>query len=395
MVSAPRWWLERSRAERFDVSLRWPLYGISCAEVLLALLITFGEREFRVAGVAVFLLVIVAHTTACVLLLRASIGVYLGGPVPDRRLLLIVGALTVLGYPAAALAFPGFAWAGDDTNVRIAVMLLLGGALTFALTPMLRLTTVMGVVVAGGVLTGLLSLHVGPGIAYVYSVSFIAFTGRISVWTLGLGWEIDRSRAVTAQLAIAEERLRFARDLHDTLGRNLSLVAVQSELAAALATRGESGAADQMLDVRRIAHESLREMRAVVSGYRSTDLASELAGAQSVLRSAGVSCRVIGDGSGLSPATQAALGWVVREATTNVIHHSNATTCKIELDLAPEATTMRVENDGVGRDAGAGADKRGSGLVGLRERLEEVGGTLTVEGAGGRFVLVARLPVVS
>lgn len=395
MVSAPRWWLERSRAERFDVSLRWPLYGISCAEVLLALLITFGEREFRVAGVIVFLLVIVAHTTACVLLLRASIGVYLGGPLPDRRLLLIVGALTVVGYLAAALAFPGFAWAGDDTNVRIAVMLLLGGALTFALTPMLRLTTVMGVVVAGGVLTGLLSLHGGPGIAYVYSITFIAFTGRISVWTLRLGWEIDRSRAVTAQLAIAEERLRFARDLHDTLGRNLSLVAVQSELAAALATRGESGAADQMLDVRRIAHESLREMRAVVSGYRSTDLASELAGAQSVLRSAGVSCRVIGDGSGLAPATQAALGWVVREATTNVIHHSNATTCKIELDLAPEATTMRVENDGVGRDAGAAADKRGSGLVGLRERLEEVGGTLTVEGAGGRFVLVARLPVVS
>jgi two-component system sensor histidine kinase DesK len=262
---------------------------------------------------------------------------------------------------------------------------------------MLRLTTLLVVALAGGVATGVVALELTPTIAYVYTVGFIAATCRISVWTLGLGWEIDRSRAVTAQLAIAEERLRFARDLHDTLGRNLSLVAVQSELAAALATRGEVGAAEQMLDVRRIAHESLREMRAVVSGYRSTDLASELAGAQSVLRSAGVSCRVIGDGSGLPPATQAALGWVVREATTNVIHHSNATTCKIELDVAPVEATLRVENDGV-EGGGLGsvvADERGSGLVGLRERLEEVGGTLKAEGAGGRFVLVARLPVVS
>jgi two-component system sensor histidine kinase DesK len=390
MVSAPRWWLERSRAERFDVSLRWPLYGIICAEFLVAVLLTFSEIELRVAGVVVFLAVIAAHTTANLLLLRASIGVYLGGPSVDRRLLVVVGALTVAGYPAAALAFPRFTWAGDDVELRMAVALLLGASVTFALTPMLQLTTLLGVVVAGGAIAGVLALHAGSALAYIYSVIFIAFTTRISVWTLGLGWEIDRSRAVTAQLAIAEERLRFARDLHDTLGRNLSLVAVQSELAAALATRGEPGAAEQMLDVRRIAHESLREMRAVVSGYRSTDLASELSGAQSVLRSAGVNCRVIGDGASLPPATQAALGWVVREATTNVIHHSNATSCKIELDLTADTTTLRIENDGVltlPRSTG------GSGLMGLRERLEEAGGSLTVEELGGRFTLVAQLPV--
>lgn len=394
MVSAPRWWLERSRAERFDLSLRWPLYGFSCAEILLAVLITLGEREVRVAGAVVFLLVMAAHTTANLLLLRASIGTYLGGPPVDKRLIGIAGVLTIAGLPAAALAFPRFTWAADDTDVRIAVILLLGGALTFALTPMLRMTTLLGVVVAGSLVTGGLSLHVGPAIAYAYSVAFLSFTCRISVWTLGLGWEIDRSRAVTAQLAIAEERLRFARDLHDALGRNLSLMAVQSELAAALATRGDAKAAEQMLDVRRIAHDSLREMRAVVSGYRSTDLASELAGAQSVLRSAGVSCRVIGDGSALSSDTQAALGWVVREATTNVIRHSTATNCKIELDVSPGATVLRMENDGVSA-APVGGRRHGTGLVGLRERLFQVGGTLTVEEPPGRFVLVAQLPVTS
>ncbi len=168
-----------------------------------------------------------------------------------------------------------------------------------------------------------------------------------------------------------------------------------------------------MLDVRQIAHDSLREMRAVVSGYRATDLASELAGAQSVLRSAGVNCRVIGDGSALPPATQAALGWVVREGTTNVIQHSNATACKIELDLSmADVTFLRMENDGVpltkpgdargragtGTDGGAGGRADGgtgggTGIAGLRERLGSLGGTLTVAAPAGQFILVVQLPV--
>ena len=82
-----------------------------------------------------------------------------------------------------------------------------------------------------------------------------------------------------------------------------------------------------------MAHESLREMRAVVSGYRTADLGTELAGAQEVLRSAGMSCRVIGDAAGLPPDVQAALGWVVREGTTNIIRHSDATACTIELHI--------------------------------------------------------------
>ncbi|WP_218190852.1 histidine kinase, partial [Pseudomonas sp. SID14000] len=109
---------------------------------------------------------------------------------------------------------------------------MLIGALTFALTPMLRWAPLLGVILAGAAVTGAWSLQLGPAIAYVSWAVLIVFTCRVSVWTLSLGWEIDRSRAVSAQLAIAEERLRFARDLHDTLRHNLSLVAVRSELAA-------------------------------------------------------------------------------------------------------------------------------------------------------------------
>ena len=162
-----------------------------------------------------FLLVIAAHTTASLLLLRAGIGTYLGGPASQQKAVGIAAALSFAGLPAAALAFPRFTWGAGDTDIRIAVILLLGGALTFAMTPMLRMSALLGVIVAGAAVSGGLSLGVGLRSPTRIRSRSSAFTCRISVWTLGLGWEIDRSRAVTAQLAIAEERLRFARDLHD------------------------------------------------------------------------------------------------------------------------------------------------------------------------------------
>jgi two-component system, NarL family, sensor histidine kinase DesK len=304
-----------------------------------------------------------------------------------------------------AVAFPGFAEAtGSDLPLGLPVATLFGAATTAALSPLLPTPALVGVVLAGVVpVLGWLSPSGSiddplPAAAfYAAQVGFVAFTYRSSAWMISLIWEIDRARTAEARLAVAEERLRFARDLHDVLGRNLSLVAVKSELAGQLARRGDPSAVAQMLEVRQVAHDSLREMREVVGGYRSADLHAELAGAQAVLRSAGVTCRVIGDGTGLSRAAQAALGWVVREATTNVIRHSEASTCTIELDVLDQAgaervAVLRMVNDGV-RPPPAGAPA-GTGLIGLGERLAGVGGRLvTAERLGRRFVVEARLPV--
>jgi two-component system sensor histidine kinase DesK len=377
MTPVGRWWSDLSRAERFDVSLRWPLYALIAVEPLFALLLFFSAAEPAGLRMIGFLVLAVAHAVAGLLLLRAAIATYLGGASPNRRMVALGVGLGVLGV----LVSP-------DRALGLAVM---GGALTLALTPVLWLSALIGLVVVGAVLVGLLGGDVAGGFSYLYGAALLTFTCRVSVWMLKLGWEIDKSREVSAQLAVAEERLRFGRDLHDTLGRNLSLVAVQSELAARLAERGDAAAAGQMLDVRRIAHESLREMRAVVGGYRATDLGTELAGAQSVLRSAGITCRVIGDGSTLPPATQTALAWVVLEATTNVLRHSNATTCKIELEADKQSVVLRVSNDGVSSPSAT----EGTGLVGLKERLAGVAGTLTVETPSGWFVLLARLPGVA
>lgn len=239
----------------------------------------------------------------------------------------------------------------------------------------------------------------GAGEALGYAVAVLlgnllfSTTCGFSAWLLKTVYELDRSREIQARLAVAEERLRFGRDLHDVMGRNLAVIALKSELAVQLARRERPEAVDQMIEVQRIAQESQREVRDVVRGYREADLAVELEGARGVLRAAGMDCRVDFEAAGheLPPEVQSALGWVVREATTNVLRHGDAHSCVIRL-TAPQAgpVTLVVENDGAPETP---AGPPGSGLAGLRERLAVVDGTLQAgPAAGGRFRLCAEIP---
>jgi two-component system sensor histidine kinase DesK len=404
-----RRWNEQSSSRRFDFYHRASMYALLAAVPLVALLLAGGQRQARVPGLAVFFVLSAAQAGVCVALLHASLSRYLAtGPRPNRWLVASAIALTVAGVLAGAAAFPAFTRPPAGAfPVSIFVAMLFGGALTVALTPLLSLPALLAVVLAGAAAASGMSASTGGagagghaivGAFLVYTLvvgGVAAVTGRAAAWTLRVMWELDRSRTTHARLAVAEERLRFARDLHDLLGRNLSLIAVMSELAAQLARRGDEEAAGHMLEVRRVAHESLREMRAVVSGYRAVDLDSELAGAQAVLRSAGASCRIIGDAAGIALDVQAALGWVVREGTTNIIRHSDATVCTIELNVldapgAARTVTLRMDNDRV-RTADDAAG--GTGLLGLSERLARLGGSITAQRPrSGHFRLEATLP---
>jgi len=405
-----RRWNERGSLGWFEVRTRAGVYVLLAAVPVLAVVLAAGQRQVREPGLAVFLLLSVAQAGVCIALLHAGLGRYLAaGPPPGRWLVASAAALTAAGVLAGAAAFPAFTQpSGTEVPVSMLVAILFGGALIVALTPLLSLRALTALVVVSAAAASGLTASVGrsgagaygelllaAALFYTFIVGVGVLTCRSSASNLRIMSELDRSRTEHARLSVAEERLRFARDLHDVLGRNLSLIAVQSELAAELARRGDQDAAGQMLQVRQVAHESLREMRAVVSGYRTADLGTELAGAQEVLRSAGMSCRVIGDAAGLPADVQAALGWVVREGTTNIIRHSDATACTIELHLqdspgAPRAVTLRMDNDRVHtQDAGSG----GSGLAGLGERLAGLGGSITTGHLrNGHFRLEASLP---
>ena len=391
-VSPVRWWRERSSTERFDLSTRWSLYGAAAA-VPLALVPAAAEAGR--AWPELLMVLGLVQLGCCLRLLHVVIEHRLGGPRPSARLLAAVAASTTVAAVAAAVVLPVGDTGIPAVVVYVGILLLVLAAVTSPIVPM---WTLVAVLVVGMVAVPLIvDALADPAPDVLRGVA--GFTGatlagalatyRFSVWMVVVVWELDRGRAVAAQLAVAEERLRFSRDLHDVLGRNLSVIAVKSELAGQLSRRGEARAADEMMEVRRVAAESLREVREVVRGYRTADLGAELAGARSVLAAAGVECRVIGDGTALPEPVQTALGWVVREGTTNVIRHSRARTCTIELDVVGGEASLRMVNDGARPATGAG----GSGLAGLRERLAGVGGALRAERDGDRFVVSATVPV--
>src|SRR5918997_1411569 len=206
--------------------------------------------------------------------------------------------------------------------------------------------------------------------------------------------ELQAARKEIAQLAAAEavakERLRFARDLHDLLGHSLSSITLKSELADRLLPDNSEThrAVVEVRDIQGIARGALGEVREAVAGYRQPVLSEELIGAREMLEAAGIACRIENDAGLLPKSVEAILAWTVREGTTNVIRHSRARHCDIKLSREDgengEAGKVcaEVSDDGSGlfpaRDGtdGSGTDGLvgGSGLSGLAERVAEFAG---------------------
>ncbi|MFI1723373.1 sensor histidine kinase [Streptomyces sp. NPDC020489] len=262
---------------------------------------------------------------------------------------------------------------------------LIGGAVVAALLP--------------GSAVNLAAGDEDPAYAALFPAGLTAFT----VWTvLGPLWawriagRLDRARRLEAELAVKDERLRFASDLHDIQGHHLQVIALKAELASRLAETDPARAAAEMREVRQLCADALRDTRAVVRGIRRTPLDDEIANATRVLAAAGIDARM-----SLEPAASQAeladparqlLGLVVREATTNVLRHSDAGRAEVDYRVDGDVARLRVGNDGAGPAAPGGSD--GTGLRGLAERLRCAGGELTWgRQDGDRFVVTATLPV--
>ncbi|MFC4999874.1 sensor histidine kinase [Dactylosporangium cerinum] len=202
--------------------------------------------------------------------------------------------------------------------------------------------------------------------------------------------ELRQTRDALATAAVAEERLRFSRDLHDLLGHTLSVIVVKAEVVRRIAERDPAAAAAQAADIEDIGRRALVEIREAVTGYREAGLTAELTRAKGVLSSAGIAATVQRTADPLPDDTDRLLAWVLREATTNVVRHSGAQRCDIEIFTADGAAALSVVDNG----ATPGSASPGNGLRGLTERLGAAGGTLEAGARdGGGFALVARLPL--
>jgi len=195
-------------------------------------------------------------------------------------------------------------------------------------------------------------------------------------------------------LAAVAERERIARDLHDVLGHTLSVVVLKAELAGRLINRHDPSdhvrAATEIADVERIARNALAEVREAIGGYRARGLGAEIEAARLTLDAAGVTLvldTASASAANLSAPEEIALSLALREAVTNIVRHSCATTCR--LGFATEANQRRLVIEDNGQHA---TSREGNGLRGMRERIESLGGRLSLERDNGTRLLI-ELPI--
>lgn len=279
------------------------------------------------------------------------------GPIAFGLIALLAGVLTLM-TPA------------KYGTLLVFVAVMAGAAFPWRLaTPLIVLTAVGGG--ALDVIRGVTGLQTSEDFLNNALVGFAAIAGRLLVEA---NQQLSMAREQIARLAVGEERLRFARDLHDLIGHSLSVIALKSELAGRLIKATPGLAAHEVEDIEQVARDALREVREAVAGYRQPTLNAELAGAREALTTAGIELRAEDEHTPLPPAVEAVLAWTVREGVTNVMRHSQARRCAIRIFNKDGYATVEVVDDGRG-----GTPEPGSGLRGLRERVVERGGTLTAE----------------
>lgn len=377
---------EEARSRRtdpeFDDSLPTPSSGTLAPTLAKALVgVVLGGFLF-VAFLRILFSFGPGHVVLCVALMAFLLSVHLlyfarpgpmpTGPVPYLLLLADLGAayLPVLAFGEAWIGIPGF--------VAGAGLLVL---------PLPIAWTGVALVVAS---VGAMEAHYTGGDFFSVAYASVS-TVIISLIVYGLTRlstmvvELYAARRELAKMAVAQERLRFARDLHDLLGYSLSAITLKSELTRRLVVTHPVRAQEELVELLEISRRALADVRSVASGYRELSLDTEARSARSVLLAADVDAQVHLDYGELPAHVRTLLATVLREGVTNVLRHSKAENCEITVRQERTQVVLEIVNDGADEpaieDAVAGPTKvgaqvGGSGIGNLSARLAAVGGTL-------------------
>ncbi|MBZ5733083.1 histidine kinase [Nocardioides sp. TRM66260-LWL] len=370
-------WQRMEQPERVDAYTRWTLLAIVWGGPLVVLLETapFVRDQPRGLVASVFG-VGVALTALAHRVVEQALAVTRGGAGrPDVRPLLLgcglasTGAATLsveLRGPALAMIVAALSWGlGALRTDRVTLALLAVVAALGVAVGRERSLLVLGLLVCAALLA----------------------TVQGSLWFVEVVHELDRARRARVALVLAEERLRFGRDVHDVVGRRLSAIALHADLAERLLGRDDpDGSRAALVDIRAMAHAALAEARELARGYRPASLEQEVDGARSLLGAAGIALTARLDG--LADAHREPAAWVVREAVTNVLRHSRATRVRIVHD----AGVLAVDDDGGPTQHALDRDPAGgTGLAQLSDRLAGVGGRLATHADDAGFHVRADL----
>lgn len=322
---------------------------------------TVGRPVVRAAGLLLLLAFAVVYVLAFI---RSQIGVH-GGWTRSR----LVG---VHGGFAALVLIMALLWPIIGVEA-LGVSAFLASLAAFGFPLRTAVLGVVGVTVAGAV-----TLVVTGALNELWPLLLLpALIGSFGLLLRRMMIGDERREVLQRTLAVAAERDRVARDVHDVVGHSLTVVSLKADLAERLVDIDPERAKGEIAAIRSLTRQSLAEIRATVAGLRVTRLADEREAAVAALRDAGIEASVPDDYDVVNPGHRITLAWALREATTNVIRHSGAQ----RVDVAWGPTWLTVSDDG----SGLRGRREGNGLTGLRERLAGVGGTLEVEdGIPGR-----------
>ena len=254
--------------------------------------------------------------------------------------------------------------------------------------PPRRAAVAVALVVAVTIATGL-AWH-QPPFWWLTGVMIVVATGGATISRTAF---YARTQALLAsqeevrRLAGTAERERITRDLHDVVGRTLTLAALRADLAVKLVGLDPARAKDEMRGVAEAARAGLAEVRAALAGQSGSSLPHEVSASQEALAAAGVAATLSGAQAVIPVDAGAVLAMTLREAVTNVIRHADASTCAIELAMEGALARLVVADDGTSCDF-----CEGLGLSGMRQRLTAAGGSLLIQPNAPGTRLVATVP---
>ncbi len=204
--------------------------------------------------------------------------------------------------------------------------------------------------------------------------------------------KLDEANEKIRELSKREERMRIARDLHDTLGHTLSLITLKSQLIGKLLTKDIERAKDEVKAIERTSRAALSQVRELVSDMRTITIAEELIEAESILQVAGISYMFKGDLQldNIQGLTQNILSMCLREAVTNVVKHSHAKNCVIHIEEKAGEIVLWILDDGKGIQL---TNFQGNGLNGIKERLELIDGSLEMATDHGTKLII-KVPII-
>lgn len=228
--------------------------------------------------------------------------------------------------------------------------------------------------------------HLGAGYL-IYGCAFPLIIGGGNVFYAQRNRANVKLRMVAENLATVAERERIARDLHDVLGHTLSIIILKSELAGKLIEQDPARAKAEIADVEQTSRTALAEVRSTIRGYRTDTLEAELKQAKAALETAGVAVRSEAQKVRLNATQESVVALVLREAVTNIVRHANARNCHVRLTPLNGTCLLEIQDDGQG-----GVQLEGSGIRGMRERVESLGGTFERK-IGQGTTLVIQFPL--